>query len=388
MCSNKKIVCLLLCLSLCGCQFVNTILDSGVGGGLGEARLIAIDSIATSEVNYQLWEVKPSALERRMSSQVNITHLNEQPLFFKEWGGRLKAIYVALNQSVKEGDLLAEITFDENMLNAEIQRRQIQNESDRMIFENEQERRLDSINDMRMAKMETEALLASLWGNNEESRLVQNDLQIWDVRIKKALAEHAFYSYETEYNLMQQQVEIAKLQKKLEGEQIYAPFDGIIWQVSYIPVGRYVQPDERVMTIYDPEDYVLYFQGESTNYRYNMDLNVEIRNAGTHSGRIIYNPDAPDEMEYNPYFLVQFAEKPMEYDELRNKTMTIQARTFYVDGVLTVPVRGIRNEDAKKYVFILEDGVVKKRYIQQGLVTPDSVQILSGVSEGDMIVMN
>lgn len=64
------------------------------------------------------------------------------------------------------------------------------------------------------------------------------------------------------------------------------------------------------------------------------------------------------------------------------------ARVFLVEGesenALTLPIEALREDSS---VLVVEDGCVRERVVEVGLVRPDRFQVLSGLDEGDDVVV-
>jgi RND family efflux transporter MFP subunit len=56
------------------------------------------------------------------------------------------------------------------------------------------------------------------------------------------------------------------------------------------------------------------------------------------------------------------------------------------EDVLTVPIEAVIVDDQGSYVEVLKDGKVQKTYVEIGLESDDLSQILSGISEGDLVI--
>lgn len=56
-------------------------------------------------------------------------------------------------------------------------------------------------------------------------------------------------------------------------------------------------------------------------------------------------------------------------------------------GALTLPVQAIRTPETPSVLVVSKDGVIEKRAVKLGVETPTRVQIVSGVSEGDAVVL-
>lgn len=58
------------------------------------------------------------------------------------------------------------------------------------------------------------------------------------------------------------------------------------------------------------------------------------------------------------------------------------------DDVLTVPVTAVRTDSNGSYLYVKDGDGIKKSYIKTGITTDKAVEVLSGVSEGDQIVVS
>jgi hypothetical protein len=56
-------------------------------------------------------------------------------------------------------------------------------------------------------------------------------------------------------------------------------------------------------------------------------------------------------------------------------------------NVLRVPAIGVHSVDGRYFVYVLEDGLRRMRTVEIGLVTHNFVEIISGLAEGDVVVI-
>ena len=65
--------------------------------------------------------------------------------------------------------------------------------------------------------------------------------------------------------------------------------------------------------------------------------------------------------------------------------------TIFTDekmGVLVIPYAGFYSDDDGDYCYVIEDGVIAKKYVTAGIKTADDVEITEGLSEGDMVIID
>lgn len=58
------------------------------------------------------------------------------------------------------------------------------------------------------------------------------------------------------------------------------------------------------------------------------------------------------------------------------------------ENVLTVPFSAVNTDQNGDFCYVIADGVVEKRQIKVGLTSEDKMEILEGLSEGEMVVTN
>ncbi len=56
-------------------------------------------------------------------------------------------------------------------------------------------------------------------------------------------------------------------------------------------------------------------------------------------------------------------------------------------GVLTVPTKAVRKADNKRFVYMLKDDVRTYQVVETGLENGEATEIISGLSEGDMVIV-
>jgi multidrug efflux pump subunit AcrA (membrane-fusion protein) len=69
----------------------------------------------------------------------------------------------------------------------------------------------------------------------------------------------------------------------------------------------------------------------------------------------------------------------------------VRGRINYVHGevknVVAIPLRAVRGHDGQPYVYIMENGIRKQRFVEIGLNGGGMVEIVSGLEAGEVIVL-
>ncbi|MDY6084643.1 MAG: efflux RND transporter periplasmic adaptor subunit [Dialister sp.] len=89
------------------------------------------------------------------------------------------------------------------------------------------------------------------------------------------------------------------------------------------------------------------------------------------------------------YYTVYVAINPDELEGLYpSMTARAEIRGRSSENALVVPVTALRSDTKGSYVYVEKNGDLEKSYVQTGITTDKSVEIKSGLSEGDSIVIS
>ena len=295
------------------------------------------------------FEVKKQPFEHEIEVQANIK-TRQNVLIFPEFSGRLIEIKVTEGQKVKKGKLLAVI--DDAGLKSQLD------------------------------QMKLELSLAKTSYNRTK--------RLWEQKIG---SEMMYLESRTRYKGAQKQV--TQMRKQLARTKIYAPFDGIIDEISarlgsnlvpgVTPVLRIVNLDNMFAESDVPENYIPNIRVGSkaivTIPALNQSQKTEIEKTGnfvTASNRT-FRVEAPLK---NPNGFI----KP-------NLNARLNVIDYFNPEAITIPLRVLREDsNGQVYVFVLiqpeeKDGyTTEKRNVKLGKSKNEIVEILKGITVGELIV--
>ena len=296
-----------------------------------------------------IFEVKPENFEHYIDIQANFK-TRQNVLLYPEYSGVLKRVYVKEGQSVKKGKLLAQI--DDAGLKNQLEQLQIQTKLTKTTYERTQR----------------------LWDQS-----IGSEMQLLQAKA----------NYEA------QQKTIEQLKKQLQRTQILAPFAGTIDEIvantgsnlmpGQTPVMRIVNLKNMYAEANVPERYLSQIKkGTSAKVSIPM-LEKEYPTTIRQTGNFI-NPN-------NRSFRV---EAPLTNpDEMikPNLSCKLKINDYSNPQALMIPLRIIKeNALGKKYIFkLIPDGKdqvyrTQEIFIQLGKKSSDKVEVLSGISTGDLLV--
>lgn len=301
--------------------------------------------------------VEPLTLERTLPLTGSLTPLNEATVKAKV-AGELVAVAVREGESVKAGQLLARVDITD--VQARVAARQA---------------------DVEAAKAQL------VWAD-------KNRAQQKALLDKSFISQSAFDNIQSNYDvaaarLRAAEAELVVARKALGDAVLVAPFAGIVSQRHAQP-GERVALDARVVSVVDlsrlqleaavpPAAIGLVRVGQPISFR------VEGFGEREFEGRIErINPAATaGSRSISVYAVIDNREGLLRGGMFAQGALTLST----VADALAVPASAVREEIGQTYVYVIDDGLVKRRNVKVG--APDAagrVQVIGGLAAGDRIV--
>lgn len=363
-----------LFISLFGC--------SGDGKQRGEALLITPKPYEEGLNNSgSVTEVTYGTVSRNVSGEGSLIYPNTENITCDFFNARLLSVNVRKGDEVKKGDVIAEFLIEYNESDLVVMT------SELSISEKQYQAGLISYKD---AVSAAENQLTSLTEQYESEPTDMLKAQVAKAKIylDKAKDSLDFYKYENVRRIDSQKKAIEKFNQNIANNTIYAPFDGIIGNVDYLPAGNIAPYGASICSIYSTETVWIATNSDISNgMRYNAPAEIEISVSDDRlTGRII---TAPDLFGSSTGRVVVIPDGPINIDQNdRLRRITVKASRYSLENVLVLPSNNIQNEDGKRFVYLYEDGISKKRYVTLGLSSLNTAQILDGLSAGQLVVSN
>jgi|GEM_PF-932095 len=354
--------------------------SSGTEANTGKPMLLKPNT-TDSGFKGNLVEVNYGTVSRVISGDAAVVYPISSTIVCNLNNARLVSVNIKRGDRVKEGDVIAEfvIEYDKTELDSM--------ESELSIAEKQYEVMKSSYLS-RVAAAEEK--LASLRDQYKEypTETIKTEISRAEINLKKEKSSYDFFVYEQERSLNSLRESILKFKKNLQNNKIFAPFDGVVSSAEYLEIGTVLLPGTKICTIYSDDVMWISTTSDVTNgMRYNSDAEIKVSNEEqVHKGRII---TAPDLFGMPNGRVIIIPDEPIDYDNSnRFVRLSVTAQRYKLDNVLVLPQAAVEYEDSKAYVFLYEDGMLKKRYITVGLTSVDYVQILDGLEAGQIVVVD
>jgi len=206
----------------------------------------------------------------------------------------------------------------------------------------------------------------------------------------KREAERIIKKSQNDLNSSILDVELQNL--SLEYANLWTPIEGLVARVDFPFAGVNITPAQAEFEIVNPK--TVYFlasadQTEVIKLREGMAGNLILDSyLDQKIPGIIKNISfVPKSGETGTVYAIKFifSEENINYKYRISMTGDLTFITKRLSNVLFLPIKFIKSEAGKKYVNVVENGNKVKAFVITGMETDSLVEVVSGVSEGDVV---
>lgn len=370
--------------------------------GCGEAPVEKEKPIAVSVQAAKGGEIKNT------NTFTGTTKVKEETEVTVEMGGTVQEVYVTLGQQVKKGDKLLIIKGDDVQNGVkqaaaalELAKANYTNTTDGSV--ESQKNALD--NSLKLAQMaydeakrshdiniqlyQAEAISEDMYKKSEMglSQAKQNlDMaqKSYDTSSGKSIPELKALA---EKQLNQAQVAYDIAASNLNKLTLTAPVDGIITAKNF-DVNEMISQQKPAFVIASPNTLQIDLkvtQADLPKFTVNQEVEVTVNDKKI-KGTVKYVPAVVD--ENTSLYEVQVVIDNSDNDLKAGMSADVEISVEKQDQAITVPKKAVFEEDEKKYVYIADsDNKAVKTEVTTGIKTETTIEIKSGVSQDDTVVI-
>jgi multidrug efflux pump subunit AcrA (membrane-fusion protein) len=300
--------------------------------------------------NFELYAVKKSSITRKVSALATLRSSQTTNYFFKESGHRLAGLRVKSGEVVKQGDVLAEL--EQGDLETRI-----------------------ALQKLNLEKAQIAGLQAKMASPDQELT----------IRLKAIDVEAA-------------QLQLTNLQGELAKTKIVAESGGVVTYVSDAQQGNIVDAYSTLVVVSDPTKLQLFYESSDSQAISGIEVGMSVdvkfgSNESVVPGKVVQTPvsaprtDNKQQAERNGKTVIVGIPEGTPGAEIGasgDMTITVEKR----DNVLVIPRTGLRSYLGRDYVQVLDGESRKEVDVEKGLVTATEVEIRTGLTEGQNIILN
>lgn len=343
-------------------------------GALAQSpSLISEDMIKTETVNYSKTALlEKGTFEKRSSGSCTEYYPYTYTLRCDVSGAKFVKFNVNRKQKVKAGDVLAVLSLETD---------EVTLASRRMELKNTQE----SYERQKLEKQEAiEEMLERLSQTKE-----RYEREIQTLQIQRAQLAMEQYCYQQECLIDDLQEVITEMEEEIQQTMIISPVDGMVTDLFFKRSGDRVNKGDNLITVSSTEGMLLRLKDNNGRFRYGMPVEISfgpLKSRRVVTGRVVGEDSMLPAERQNGYAYIRM--DPYEEDKTRFVQPSVSANEWFLDGVICINRRAAVLDSGKHYVSKLEDGIVRKRYINIAMQSNTQLWVLQGLEEGETIIID
>lgn len=353
------------------------------------------------QIQYSTMEVQKGSIKKEIKDTATI-EVSSGTVISSKYGGRLKGFYVGMGDIVKEGDLLAE--FETDSLEIKLGQYEIALEKAKLSGEqaiSQVEREIElaqlQLEKLKRDLSEKEQLKESVLAEGGSTlKSLEEDIEgIKGLIIRQEIAIEGLKDkleatkISSDLDVKNAEYQLKQVQRELESAKIISPVEGMVFNVSELELGEWVGAYYPMLTIVKLEDVQIKYSGFNVRY-FDVGMKVGISFEKEElEGEVVVSPaylpkDAPANSKET--ILINIKGLTMETATKRTGNIRINLVLEQRDNVVVVPKRVLQNYMGNKYVYVLENGIKKQRFVEVGIETNLEAEIVKGLEAGELII--
>lgn len=322
---------LLLALTLGGCSLFPA-----------EEEALAPPLKSPAAVSYTTTTAERGTIVDSVSVSGSFISTTSYDLSFEKRSGYLSELFVKQGDMVEKGQLLARL--DTDALELDIKKQRLVAERAKIALD--------------MAKSAENATASSI-------RLAQIDYEL-------------------------QNLQLTQLEEELAKQCIYAPAGGMVAYIAKQSIGEYIAARSLLIRLVDPNSLQVECMGDQVgDFQLGKEVVVKV-DRESYAGKVVSTsanmPDLAIE-KGQPFARIALTDPVPEDKALLGKGVTAELIRERKEDVLIVPRNVVSVYSGESYILILENGVKKERIIETGIKTTASVEVVSGLEEGETVII-
>lgn len=349
---------LLFCLSFTGCgqqEEVN--------------KEVELQTTTVRNVNYDLTRAALGTVTKVMTLKCSFRQTKEVDLSFKIEDEIITNVYVESGDQVKKGDVLASV-------NVEAAKKE-QSELEHQLALDELH--LKHLIEKRDFELEQADILFSYTERTQEDR------EALEEQKQSVTESYAKRIQDKEDTVYFERRRLEECTEYVECGQLLSPMDGTVGYVKSNLEGSLAKKDECVIRVYEP-DSKLFTCSETEAIPYVEDDREYTITCGLGKNRTDYTVVAANREQWREEFYFRLLEEDYDPKNVENGKLALTLEEK--QGVLCLAQKAIHSSGEEYYVYTLdEDNVRRMQFVEVGLWGEDVVEILSGLDEGDRVIL-
>lgn len=296
-----------------------------------EEKLLDPPVLKVEDVTYSTYKAVKKTIVNKASATGYCVSEVQQDCSFTERDGTLKTIYVKAGDTVKKGDLIAEYNTGD----------------------------------------------------------LEYEIRSQELKVQQA--QNTYGSSGAENDRLQLEIEkntLAQLQNEYDTSKLYAPCDGLVSFTEHMNAGTKLQSYKVIATIIDPDKiYVKATVNDDKKFTKDQEVTITIEEE-EYKGKVVKTPTEAKEQgdEDTGSIYVEFSGNVPSFTKV-GTVADVSYIKEQAENAIVIPKYLVKTLSGKNYVQVYKDGVKTEVDVETGISNATEIQITSGLSEGDEVVV-
>lgn len=343
----------------------------GCGGQTQETDTLILVEQEKEEEDYDLCIAARKDIVQAVTLNCQYTAVHTEGITYHTGGQIIREVMVKEGDSVTAGQLLVSLAKED--IAEQIEELTYQMERTQIL--------LDSVLAAKQSEIDME--------NLEYSHTNQwyMDLEAHEKQLARIEENYAYTIEDYEDQLYMDGLRLEQLEEELNEGKLYAGISGTVVYVKPDLEGSVTVADERIMTITNSTECVFETDRveEAQYFEEGIPVTIEIP-VGTDAGSYEVMPILPGNDPDKLCFRLSGADSDAQINigTRGNITVILDER----EDALCISPKALHSSDGENYVYVLdEDGSCRTAWVEIGMRTQSEVEILSGLTEGDKVIL-
>jgi multidrug efflux pump subunit AcrA (membrane-fusion protein) len=301
--------------------------------------------VKPAQENYSTVKVEKGTIVKSINGSGVFESIKTDLAQFTGQGGRIKEILVHSGDTVKKGDVLVQLILDG--LDIQLKEQQLALEKAKYGYQQARD------------------------GDSQALRIAGLQLEI-------------------------EQIKYDRLSKQFNSKQLVSNIDGEVVFAESLQEGDYVEAYQTLVVVADPSKLRIAIRVDNANDIREVEVGVpaelKLNNVDI-VGKVVQTPSSSPETlnkdlaeKYSKTLYIEVAQLPK--DAKIGSMVDVKIITQQRDNVVKIPRSGLRSYLGRNFVRILEEGKrLREIDVEPGLVGSTEVEIVKGLEEGQVIVL-
>lgn len=233
-------------------------------------------------------------------------------------------------------------------------------------------------------------VLAELDTTDKKNAIKEEEIRLKQAQLAYENAEQSGAS-ETQKQILQLNIDAEKLKMKqlqddLKSAVLTADISGKVINVADVKISQFISGYQSLLTIADTEGIQVQCDGNLPDFTIGSKAVIKAGST-SYKGEVVTNTYEPNSNSQNGRVVVKFLEEPKNL--VIGDGVTVICTIEKKDNVVVIPYKAVRaGEDGHSYVKIYENDDIVERYIEKGIQDGDNIEITTGISEGEIVILN